>query len=317
MKKTLYTLLLLLLAGVGGLFFYTYHYLHTPVTLPKTIHIPKGSTQHLIAFLREQGIDLHFADRFLIRRYGMPQAGWIAFSKKRMNRAQFYHELTHAKAVLQKVTLIPGETTEILLQKLAESFDYNLTKLQQSYRNYAPYQEGVLLADSYQVPKGIDEEVLMHYLIHTSLKRHRQLAEKYLGKYDQKEWFTRVITTASVIQKESANIDEMPIVSAVIRNRLKKKMALQMDGTLNYGHYSHLKVTPKRIREDNTTYNTYRHKGLPKFPVSIVDENAIRSALKPSDDSYLYFVLGRDGKHCFSVSYKEHRRNIQKKCVKK
>ena len=43
--------------------------------------------------------------------------------------------------------------------------------------------------------------------------------------------------TASVVQKEAASEDEMPLVSSVIQNRLKKGMKLQMDGTLNYGLY--------------------------------------------------------------------------------
>lgn len=54
----------------------------------------------------------------------------------------------------------------------------------------------------------------------------------------------------------------MPIVSAVIRNRLDKKMRLQMDGSLNYGKYSHTKVTPAMIRNDTTSYNTYRNDGI-------------------------------------------------------
>ncbi len=317
MKKFLFILLLLLIVGVGSISIYTYHYLQSGVTLPKNLLIPKGSTQNLVAYLQKQGIDLHFLDALLIRRYGMPQAGWIELSQKQMNRSQFFNELTHAKSVLQKVTLIPGETTEILLQTVAKSHDLNLTKLKKAYHDEAPYKEGVLIANSYQLPKGIDEESMMHYLIKTSLSKHRKLSKKYLGNYDQDEWFTKVVTTASLIQKESANIDEMPTISAVIRNRLAKKMPLQMDGALNYGAYSHVKVTPKRIREDNSTYNTYRHKGLPALPVCIVDENAIKSAIYPSDDKYLYFVLGHDGKHCFSVTYKEHRQNIKKKCVKK
>ena len=47
-------------------------------------------------------------------------------------------------------------------------------------------------------------------------------------------------------------------------------MRLQMDGTLNYGKYSHVKVTPERIREDNSTFNTYKHKGLPSSPIGAV-----------------------------------------------
>ena len=53
-----------------------------------------------------------------------------------------------------------------------------------------------------------------------------------------------------MIQKEAASINEMPIVSSVIHNRLKSGMKLQMDGTLNYGEYSNVKVTAQRIKDD-------------------------------------------------------------------
>jgi UPF0755 protein len=85
-----------------------------------------------------------------------------------------------------------------------------------------------------------------------------------------------------------------------------------MDGTLNYGKYSHIKVTPKRIDDDNTTYNTYKHKGLPKYPVCSVSLSAINAALHPAKTSYLYFMRNKKGYHDFSTNYKAHRKNIKK-----
>jgi len=103
----------------------------------------------------------------------------------------------------------------------------------------------------------------------------------------------------------------MPIVSSVIHNRLKKGMRLQMDGTLNYGKYSHIKVTPKRIREDNTTYNTYLHKGIPLFPVCNVSDNAILAAIFPATTKYLYFMKSSKGTHDFSCNYSTHLKYIK------
>jgi len=60
----------------------------------------------------------------------------------------------------------------------------------------------------------------------------------------------------------------MPKISSVIYNRLKRGMPLQMDGTLNYGLYSHVRVTPERIREDRSPFNTYLNRGIPPYPVS-------------------------------------------------
>ena len=104
----------------------------------------------------------------------------------------------------------------------------------------------------------------------------------------------------------------MPIVSSVIHNRLRRGMKLQMDGTLNYGKYSHIEVTAKRIKEDNTSYNTYKNRGLPKNPVSAVSLDAIKAAIFPVKSKYLYFVKdNKTGLHKFSKSYKQHINNIK------
>ena len=102
-----------------------------------------------------------------------------------------------------------------------------------------------------------------------------------------------------------------PIVSSVIYNRLKKRMKLQMDGTLNYGRFSHVKVTPSRIREDKSEYNTYKIKGLPPYPVSSVSKDAIFAAIFPKKTEYLYFVKSKKSKHTFSRTYKEHIKRIR------
>ena len=104
----------------------------------------------------------------------------------------------------------------------------------------------------------------------------------------------------------------MPIVSAVIRNRLDKKMRLQMDGSLNYGKYSHTKVTPEMIRNDTTSYNTYRYDGIPEAPVGSVSFKAIQAAIFPANVDYLYFVRNKNGVHSFSKTYKEHIDNFSK-----
>ena len=103
----------------------------------------------------------------------------------------------------------------------------------------------------------------------------------------------------------------MKYISAVIYNRLKKHMKLQMDGSLNYGIYSHTPITSKRIKFDKSFYNTYKYFGLPKEPVCVVSKEAIISAIFPANVKYLYFVKCKKH-HLFSTTYKAHLRNIKK-----
>ena len=211
---------------------------------------------------------------------------------------------------MRNVTLIPGETTYIFMHQLANSTGLDARKLYDAYLKYAPLEEGMLVPNTYKVPLGLDEEHLVKLLLSISQKKMQALSMKIFGKYNEKKWF-RYLAIASIIQKESANKDEMPLVSSVIYNRLKKGMKLQMDGTLNYGKYSHQKVTPRRIREDTSAFNTYIHKGVPKIPICNVSIDAIRAAIFPAKSSYLYFMRSKRGTHDFSCNYSTHLRNVR------
>jgi UPF0755 protein len=165
--------------------------------------------------------------------------------------------------------------------------------------------------NTYKIPKGITEKKLINNLLTKSHSQMKALSIKIFGVYNEKEWF-HFVTVASVIQKESANIEEMPLVSSVIYNRVRKNMKLQMDGTLNYGKYSHVRVTTKRIREDNSTYNTYKHTGLPAIPVCNVSFDAIKAAIFPAQTDYLYFMKSKNGTHDFACNYSTHLSNIKR-----
>jgi UPF0755 protein len=88
-------------------------------------------------------------------------------------------------------------------------------------------------------------------------------------------------------------------------------MPLQMDGALNYGVYSHKKVTAERIRSDSSYYNTYKFRGLPPYPACSVSVTAIEAAIFPAKTDYLYFVKNSNGVHSFNKDYKAHVQEIQ------
>jgi UPF0755 protein len=89
-------------------------------------------------------------------------------------------------------------------------------------------------------------------------------------------------------------------------------MKLQMDSTLNYGEYSHTVITPERIKTDGSYYNTYKHKGLPPYPLGTVTQDALYAAIHPLKSDYLFFMLNEKGEHNFASIYKEHLENIKK-----
>jgi len=294
-------------------YFYLQYYLKTTVKNPKVLFIPKGSTKSVYNYLNKNGYGLNPIDYYLIKYYyGYPQAGWIDLKEENLSRKDFFYKITHSRAMGIKITIVPGETTQIVLKQLAKRYKLSVTKLHTFYEELAPYPEGVIIPETYTFYKGIKEKKLIKLLLSSSLKKHKKLAKSYLGRYDKKEWFEKYITIASIVQKEAANKDEMPKVAAVIYNRLKKGMKLQMDGTLNYGLNSHKKVTAKQIRDDNSSFNTYKIKGLPPYPVCLVEKAAIKAAVNPDKNNYLYFVKKDKNSHYFSTTYKEHKKNIKR-----
>jgi UPF0755 protein len=282
------------------------------VVSKQVIYIPKGSTKSVYKYFVKKGYGLNLIDYYLIKLQGYPQAGWINLKEENLSRWDFFYKITHSRAMGISITIVPGETTVNILEQLAKKYDLSVTKLHTFYKKKAPYPEGIIIPETYTYYKGIDEEKLIKLLLSSSLKKHKLLSKKFLGYYKEDEWFKKYITIASIIQKEAGNKKEMPKVSAVIYNRLKKGMKLQMDGTLNYGKNSHKKVTAKQIREDNTKFNTYKIKGLPPYPICIVEKDAIKAAIKPDKNEYLYFVKKDKNSHYFSKTYKEHQKNIKK-----
>lgn len=288
-------------------------YLSQPIASTKVVYIPKGNISQIITYLRDKNFQISPKfDKYIVQILGKPQSGWINIAKTRLSRGDFLYKITKAKAALVDITLIPGETTAVFFQSLALDLNLSQRKLFDSFAKLSPIPEGAFYPETYHIPKGIEEYHLVNYLLSFSDISYKKLSEKIFGNYNKKKWFEYLIV-ASIIQKEAASIDEMPLVSSVIYNRLKKDMKLQMDGTLNYGYHSHEKITAKRIREDSSKYNTYLHKGLPPVPVCNVGIDAIRAAIFPKDSDFLYFVRDKaTNKHKFSKSFKEHNRAIKK-----
>ncbi len=286
-------------------------YITIPLSSTKVLYIPKGTTSNAVLYLKKNGFELNFIDSIVLKFTGYLQSGWIDIGQNKLTKMDFLYKLTTSKAALKNITLIPGETSYVFFKDIAKKMNLSEEKLNEVYNEYAYKEDGNILAESYLLPYGMNEEHLILYLLSQTNKTYELFSKKIFGIYDKKKWYYYIIL-ASIIQKEAASIDEMPIVSSVIHNRLRKGMKLQMDGTLNYGKYSHTKITAKRIREDESSYNTYKFKGLPKNPICAVSLSAIKAAIFPVKSKYLYFVKdNKTGLHKFSSSYKRHNYNIK------
>jgi len=128
-----------------------------------------------------------------------------------------------------------------------------------------------------------------------------------------------VVTLASLIEKETAQAAERPIVSAVYHNRLKLRIPLQCDPTVVYALMRAGKWTGNISKQDlqiKSPFNTYVYPGLPPGPIASPGRASIDAAIRPADVPYLYFVSRNDGTHVFAETLAEHNRNVQQWQVK-
>jgi UPF0755 protein len=122
----------------------------------------------------------------------------------------------------------------------------------------------------------------------------------------------QLVTLASIIQKEAGSNQEMPLISAVFHNRLKKGMPLQADPTVIYGIKEFDGNLTRRHLLEPTPYNTYRMAGLPPGPITNPGNDALQAAADPAPVDYLYFVARGDGTHQFSSTLAEHNAAVRR-----
>jgi len=121
-----------------------------------------------------------------------------------------------------------------------------------------------------------------------------------------------VITLASIVDKETNNNSEKPLIAGVYMNRLKKGWPLQADPTLVF--ITGEPVPLNKHKKIDSPYNTYKYKGLPPGPICIPSIAAIDAVLNHENHDYMFFVASEDlsGKHVFSKTLHEHNRHAKR-----
>ena len=124
-----------------------------------------------------------------------------------------------------------------------------------------------------------------------------------------------VVTLASIIEKETGNAEERPLIGSVVWNRIERGMPLAMDSTIIFALKRDGRYDGNLRRVDlemDDPYNTYRVAGPPPGPIASPGEASIDAVLEPATTRYLYFVSKNDGTHHFSTSYREHVNAVRK-----
>jgi len=170
--------------------------------------------------------------------------------------------------------------------------------------------EGYLFPETYRFAPGINEYDLLRMMV---VESNRQF-ERLLKSLKQKPSLAKhqLLTLASIIQQETGREEEMPLISAVFHNRLKRNILLQTDPTVIYGIANFNGNLTRKDLQRPTPYNTYLKRGLPPGPISSPGYKALQAAAQPAQSQYLYFVARGDGSHQFSKTLKEHNLAVRK-----
>ncbi len=120
-----------------------------------------------------------------------------------------------------------------------------------------------------------------------------------------------IVTLAAMIEKETGDPDERPLISSVFHNRLKKRMRLESDPTVVYGDTEFSGRIRTRHLKRFTHYNTYQIPGLPKGPIASPGTKSLEAALYPEKSDFLFFVSRNDGTHQFSRTLAQHNKAVR------
>lgn len=170
--------------------------------------------------------------------------------------------------------------------------------------------EGYLLPGSYNILPGRTELEVVREMV----KRQQELLGNGVSGRAKAKGLSvhKLLTLASMVEKEAVLPAEKPLIAAVFHNRLRIGMRLQSDPTALYGVRA---FAGKVSREDilkPTPYNTYLISGLPPGPIGNPGRDAIEAVLNPPTVPYLYFVGRGDGSHQFSSDLPSHNQAVRK-----
>jgi UPF0755 protein len=165
--------------------------------------------------------------------------------------------------------------------------------------------EGFLFPKTYEFPAMVDEHAVINRLL-----------DQFEQEADSLDWSSaedlglspyEVVVVASLIEREARVPGDRAKVSAVIHNRLREGMPLQIDATVQYALPEGNRLLTEEDYGFKSPYNTYLHPGLPPTPIASPGLASLRAALEPADADYLYFLVVDEetGRHAFTDTYQE------------
>jgi UPF0755 protein len=314
-------LLVLVLAGTGVAMAYRYATGASGPSRPVAVDIPEGATAEDVGGILEEAgvIRSSLAFRLMAQFRGVGsslQAG--SYNLLTNLTVSEVFEVLDDGPVVKTVTATFPEGLEV--GEAAAVASETLGVDEQAFREFAtsgefalpPYLpegagtvEGFLFPKTYEFPALVDEQAVI-----------RRLLAQFEQEADTLDWSRaedlglspyEVVVVASLIEREARVPADRTKVSAVIHNRLREGMPLQIDATIQYALPEDNRLLTEEDYRFRSPFNTYLHPGLPPTPIASPGLASLRAALEPADADYLYFVVvdEESGRHAFAETYQE------------
>ena len=299
----------------------------TPAAQTFVMLRPGYSTHHIAAELKAAGV-IRSERAFLLLHYVRHRslkAGEYLFDKP-ANNLQIQERLQRGDVYFRTVVVPEGFTMFDIARAVEEAglgpaADFvkeaqTDTTLVADFAPGAPSLEGYLFPDTYQFSRMQN----MHELAAVMVRQFRLVAVQVglipnsVGMTpDADRELPRVVTMASIVEKETAVPEERPMVASVYYNRLAKNIALDADPSVIYAELLAGSYSGALHHDDmrfDSRYNTYTHPGLPPGPIGNPGKSALEAAMHPAQSDFYYFVADAQGHHRFAKTMEEHNKNV-------
>ena len=249
------------------------------------------------------------------------KAGEYEFDRP-LSPLDVYRKIAYGEVYLHAVVIPEGsdrfEMARIFEERLAiapQKFlsATNNTGLIRDLDPDAPNLEGYLFPDTYRFPKDATATTV----VETMVAKFRRVLKSDLGSDPSSTpaALHDAVTLASLVEKETPDPAERPIIAGVFARRLKLGMPLECDPTVIYAaRLDGRTIAPGKITESDlafkSPYNTYLNAGLPPGPIASPGVTSLRAAFNPAPVDFLYFVSNNHGGHIFAKTLAEHLRNV-------
>ncbi|ABF39562.1 aminodeoxychorismate lyase [Candidatus Koribacter versatilis Ellin345] len=316
MRKFFSFVLLLVLAVAGWLAWALY--LPVAPSEPKFVLLRPGwTTRHIARELKDNGIirsDKAFLFMHILRGERSLKAGEYKFDSP-ANALNVRDRLTRGDIYVRQVTVPEGYNMFDIAQAVEQAGLGTAAEFLNAARQdlfllkdvdpTAKSLEGYLFPDTYSFTRTMSSHDMATAMVH----RFKQEAKALNLDSD----VHRVVTMASIVEKETAVPDERPQVASVYYNRLDKNMTLAADPSVIYAALLNNRYRGTIYQSDlqyDSPYNTYKYAGLPPGPIANPGRAALAAAMHPAQTQYLYFVADAQGHHRFAATLDEHNRNV-------